>query len=134
MSNKDFTNFLKNKSSTEANIFINIGFIPYNSIYSIYDQIDFLLFPSILESYGLPLLESMYYKTPILCSNLDFARDICGNLAVYFNPFDSFDLYNKMNYLINEKTKIKKIFAENSFKLLPKYSWIDFFNLVDNII
>ena len=47
-----------------------------------------LFFPSLMESYGLPLLEAMYIGIPIICSDLPYARWMCSEGAFYFDPFE----------------------------------------------
>lgn len=47
-----------------------------------------LLMPTLLESFGLPYLEAMHFGLPILTSDLDFAHHICGDAALYFDPWD----------------------------------------------
>jgi glycosyltransferase involved in cell wall biosynthesis len=53
-----------------------------------YARADALVFPSLAESYGLPLVEAMAIGLPILCADLPYARDLCGNEAIYFMPHD----------------------------------------------
>ncbi|NOY40516.1 MAG: glycosyltransferase family 4 protein [Planctomycetes bacterium] len=51
-----------------------------------YEKSDCLFFPSRLESYGLPLIEALHFNVPIACSNLDYATELCGKDAQYFDP------------------------------------------------
>jgi glycosyltransferase involved in cell wall biosynthesis len=45
-----------------------------------------LLFLSKAESYGLPLIEAMHLGLPIICPALPYARTLCGDQAIYFDP------------------------------------------------
>lgn len=45
-----------------------------------------LVMPSWLESFGLPFYEAMVLQTPIIASDLDFAREACGPAALYAPP------------------------------------------------
>jgi len=47
-----------------------------------------LLMPSLIETVGLPYLEAMHFGRPIPTSDLDFAHDVCGDAASYFDPWD----------------------------------------------
>lgn len=67
---------------------INLGKIPGKHMNALYRQCDTLLLPSLIESYGLPYIEAMAHNLPIVTSDLDFAHEMCGDLALYFNPFD----------------------------------------------
>jgi glycosyltransferase involved in cell wall biosynthesis len=46
-----------------------------------------MLFPTLLESLSATYLEAMQLDLPILTSNLDFAHEICGPAALYFDPW-----------------------------------------------
>lgn len=51
-----------------------------------YVRSDALVFPSVLESYGLPLVEAMSIGMPILAADLPYSRALCGSEAIYFDP------------------------------------------------
>lgn len=57
-----------------------------------YTQVDALLFLSLEESYGFPLVEAMFIGIPIICPDLPYAKGLCGDNAIYFdiNSTDSF--------------------------------------------
>lgn len=57
-----------------------------------YRRADALLFPSFAESYGLPLVEAMTVGLPILAADLPYARSLCGDTAIYFDPMSSASL------------------------------------------
>jgi glycosyltransferase involved in cell wall biosynthesis len=66
---------------------------------STYDDVDGLFFPSLRESYGLPLVEAMTSGLPIVCADLPYARWLCGPEAVYFNPHDASDAWEAIGTL-----------------------------------
>jgi glycosyltransferase involved in cell wall biosynthesis len=55
-----------------------------NEIINLYSQSTALIFPSLFESYGLPLVEARQYGLPVLASELDYVRDI-------MDPEETFD-------------------------------------------
>ena len=72
------------------------GQIGHNRLLQEYYIADALIFLSLEESFGFPLLEAMYLDLPILCSDLPFARILCGDNAIYFNPHDISSLRKKI--------------------------------------
>ena len=76
-----------------------IGQVNLNEVYEYYSK-TILLFPSYIETFGLPLLEARLHETPILASNCEFSREILeGYKKVnYFDPFDSKGLHVLMKH------------------------------------
>ncbi len=61
-----------------------VGLLPPESVVGAYAEADALVFLSIAESYGLPLVEAMWIGLPIVCPDLPYARSLCGDQAFYF--------------------------------------------------
>lgn len=59
-----------------------------DAVLKAYEAVDALLFLSLSESFGFPLVEAMWIGLPIICPDLPYARALCGNQAIYFNPDD----------------------------------------------
>ena len=64
-------------------------------INQIYSLVDFLIFPSLNESLGLPLIEASLQNLPIIASDLDFVYDVCKP-SLTFNPFCEKDIFRKI--------------------------------------
>lgn len=64
------------------------GQLDKNSLLKAYHDSDAMLFLSKEESFGFPLIEAMYLDLPIVCPDLPFARVLCGNDGIYFDPND----------------------------------------------
>jgi glycosyltransferase involved in cell wall biosynthesis len=66
----------------------NLGQIPMGHVASCYAAIDALLLPTLLESFTNTYVDAMSTGVPVITSNLDFARTICGGAACYVDPLD----------------------------------------------
>jgi glycosyltransferase involved in cell wall biosynthesis len=98
-----------------ANCIYCTGSIKYENIENLYKENDIFIFPSLVESFGYPLVEAMASGLPIVASDTPINREICENAAVYFNAMDSKDLTQKIlevsqnkelrNFLINAGLK-----------------------------
>lgn len=80
-----------------------IGNLSITEVYAMYTK-SILLFPSYLESYPLPLEEAKQHDTPIVASNLQFAKEVLAGYkkVKYIDPFTTEDLFLKMKD-INQK-------------------------------
>ena len=91
-------------NSDQKSYIYSLGSQQYENIICIYEFIDYLIYPSIIESYGLPLIEAKLNKKKIIASDLNYVFDVC--IPDYtFNPFDFKDLYRTL-YSILVKNKL----------------------------
>ena len=77
-------------------VIVNLGRISRHETYSVFKHCDALFFPSLIESFGIPLVEAKKTGLPVYASDRDFAKAVCGKEAVYFNPNDLDDILNKI--------------------------------------
>jgi glycosyltransferase involved in cell wall biosynthesis len=71
------------------NLSNKIVFLPYQSdesIENLYKKATLFIFPSKHEGFGIPVIESLKYGCPLLCSNTSCIPEIAQEAAFYFNP------------------------------------------------
>lgn len=68
---------------------INLGELQHEAIGVYYRHSDGLLMPTLLETFGIPYIEAMELGLPVTTSDVDFAHELCGDAAVYFDPWDT---------------------------------------------
>lgn len=56
----------------------DLGQMPHENVLALYVTAKAMIFPSISESFGLPLIEAAHLGLPILASELDYVRDVCS--------------------------------------------------------
>jgi glycosyltransferase involved in cell wall biosynthesis len=66
---------------------VNVGPVTQSELPGYFAASASLILPTILESFSATYIEAMQYDCPILTSDLDFARVVCGDAALYFDPF-----------------------------------------------
>jgi glycosyltransferase involved in cell wall biosynthesis len=65
-----------------------LGPVPYAEVLRYYRGAAALVFPSLLETFGHPLLEAMASGTPVVAADIPAFREIAGDAALYFPPQD----------------------------------------------
>jgi len=65
-----------------------LGWIPEADLPALYSAAHALLFPSLVEGFGFPLLEAMACGTPVICSALGVHKEITGGAAKLVHPID----------------------------------------------
>lgn len=68
---------------------VNHGPVAVQAGPDLYRTCDLLLLPTVLEVFSATYPEAMAMGLPIVTSDLNFARDICGDAALYFPPYDA---------------------------------------------
>jgi glycosyltransferase involved in cell wall biosynthesis len=76
-------------AAEDADVVHNLGKMRRDQVGAAYRASSALFLPTLLESYGLPFVEALALGRPILTSDRDFARWMCGDLALYFDPLDA---------------------------------------------
>ncbi len=51
-----------------------------------------VVFPSLYEGFGLPVLEAMQLGTPVVTSRTSSLPEIAGDAALYVNPYDTYQI------------------------------------------
>ena len=70
-----------------------IDYFNNKNLEKIYNQYDAIIFPSLIESLGLPIIEATQMRMPILVSDLPYSKEINSNYIKYFNPKSTKSLY-----------------------------------------
>jgi glycosyltransferase involved in cell wall biosynthesis len=70
----------------------NVGALRVNQCPAFYEQMDGVIFPSLLECFSVTPLEALVMGRPLFAADRDFVRDVCADFAFYFNPTDVYDI------------------------------------------
>jgi glycosyltransferase involved in cell wall biosynthesis len=79
-----------------------LGPVPYDRMLGYYRGARALVFPSLLETFGHPLLEAMLAGTPVVASDLPAFREVGGDVPLYFRPSDPAALARALERLAAE--------------------------------
>ena len=97
------------------NSIIELPKIKREEISNIYKVSDAVLFPSIYEGFGLPLLEAIKSGVPIVCSNLKVLKEIVKTKKFMAHP-NNFKLFSKLIIKILENHKEREKFVQFNLK------------------
>lgn len=80
------------------------------------------VFPSFYEGFGLPPLEAMAKECAVVSSNKASLPEVLGEAAIYFDPYNKEDMYQKIKSTMFN-SELKKDLIEKGLKQIKKYSW-----------
>lgn len=103
----------------EKNI-INLGPQKIKSLAHYYLNSDMVFLPTLLECSTAVYPEAFYFKLPLITSNLQFAKELCGDAALFCNPNDPEDCAEKIINLLNDFDLSQKL-IKNGEKQLSNY-------------
>jgi glycosyltransferase involved in cell wall biosynthesis len=67
---------------------INAGVLTISECPGFYEDMDAVIFPSLLECFSASPLEALVMQKPLFASDRGFVKDVCGDYAWYFDPID----------------------------------------------
>lgn len=103
--------FARAKELEVLDALVNIGPVPVKDGPALYQSCDITFMPSLLETFSAVYPEAMMSGHPIVTSDLDFARDICGPAALYFDPKDAHKAAKEIVALIESENKFASLVA-----------------------
>jgi glycosyltransferase involved in cell wall biosynthesis len=95
----NIVNRINNNSLLQKHVAFT-GWISDEELYNLYVNALALVFPSYYEGFGYPPLEAMSLGTPVIASTAASIPEVCGEAALYFDPFDVMDIFAKMKFII----------------------------------
>lgn len=119
--NAVFNSFDKTKHSS----IIHLDYTTQEHYYSLIKYAKALVYPSLYEGFGIPILESLCLQTPVICSDLLVFRESFENLPIYFNTSDPSDFFSALERLYT--STISDLAVE---KLKQKYSFDESVSLI----
>jgi glycosyltransferase involved in cell wall biosynthesis len=99
---------------------VNIGMVKHEHIGYLYSRIDSCMLLSNLESFSNNIIESWASRTPLIISDYEWSRSICGESALYVKNDDLDDICIKIIRLKNNVGLQKKL-TEEGQKILKEY-------------
>lgn len=99
--------------------FSALGYVSDSDLQRYYRDANMFIYPSINEGFGYPPLEAMSKKVPVAASAVCSIPEICGDAALYFNPYDIKEIANRIVQLSDPE--MHRSMAEHGFK---RYEYI----------
>ena len=110
------------KSIGQENNIIFVGYIDDSYLPIFYNCSKAFIYPSFYEGFGLPPLEAMSCKCPVITSNISSIPEVTLNNALLFDPSNIDDLSSSMLTLLNNDS-LQEEYSERGFKRSLEFSW-----------
>ena len=98
------------------------GHVPDHDLKAIYNGAQALVYPSLYEGFGLPILEAMTCGCPVICSNTASMPEVAGGAAILINPAKSNELAHAIETIVYN-TEIRNNLIKKGFKQAAGFTW-----------
>jgi glycosyltransferase involved in cell wall biosynthesis len=98
------------------------GFIDIKELVSLYNAADVFAFPSLHESFGMPILEAMACGCPVLTSNVCSMPEVAGDAAYLVDPYSTDEITDAL-YTIVTDDNLKAHLKKKGLERVQQFSW-----------
>ena len=98
------------------------GYVVNTDLPAIINQCEVFLYPSLRESFGIPILEGMACGVPVITSNTSSMPEIAGNAALIVDPYNPGEIKNAIVKLVTDKD-LRADLKIRGIQQAAKFSW-----------
>ncbi len=108
----------KNKMQNQVFFLKNVSM---DDLAKIYQLATVFIYPSLYEGFGIPIIEALFSKTPVITSNISCLPEAGGPDSLYIDPKNVADLKSKILYLMHNPSERQRR-VEKSSIFVQKFS------------
>lgn len=113
-------NFVKDNNLDDKIVFC--GYLEDEILPVLYSGCDAFVYPSLYEGFGLPPLEAMSCKAPVITSNLTSIPEVTEDAAILIDPHKEDDLEKALVTLLNDET-LKANLSQKGYSRSLEFTW-----------
>ncbi len=98
---------------------IKTGYINDNDLIALYSGAKALIYPSLYEGFGLPILQAFTCQCPVVTSDIGSMKEIAGGSAILVDPYDT----NSIAEGINKAVANPKSLGKKGLRRVKDFSW-----------
>ncbi|HSC77773.1 MAG TPA: glycosyltransferase family 1 protein [Candidatus Acidoferrales bacterium] len=95
---------------------------PPEKMAELYATCDLFVYPTLVESFGLPLIEAMACGLPVVASDIPVNRELAGDAPLYFQPLDAAELAGKVAQVARD-AELRASMSRASLEQARAYTW-----------
>jgi glycosyltransferase involved in cell wall biosynthesis len=99
-----------------------LGYIPEKDMVALHASAICLVYPSLYEGFGLPIIKSMKVGAPVITSNVSSLPEIADKAAILINPTNIEEISNAIDKII-KSTTLRDSLIQKGLKQAQKFSW-----------
>lgn len=100
------------------------GFVASEDVPDLYRAADAMVFPSLAEGFGIPILEAMACGAPVICSRVSSMPEVAADAAVYFDPLEACSIAAGILRVI-ESESLKDNLRDRGINRAARFTWTE---------
>ncbi len=101
---------------------IEIAHVDEHDLATVYSLAELFVQPSVIEGFGLPVLEAMACGCPVACSNTSSLPEVAGDAALLFNPWSAHDIAATILRAL-EDPALRRELSARGLERAHRFSW-----------
>jgi len=98
------------------------GYVINTDLPAIYSMCSVFLYPSLRESFGIPILEAMACGVPVITANTSSMPEVSGDAAYFVNPFNYGEITQGIIKILNDES-LRKSLEQKGIQRAAMFSW-----------
>ncbi len=98
------------------------GYVDAAHLAALYSGADALVFPSLYEGFGFPVLEAMRCRTPVVCANTSSLPEVAGAAALLVDPLDTAGLTAALDRITTD-VDLRTTLIEKGEVQAARFTW-----------
>ncbi|AMV37101.1 glycosyltransferase family 4 protein [Planctomyces sp. SH-PL62] len=98
------------------------GFVPDEDLVALYSRTYALVFPSLLEGFGLPAVEAMACGAPVVASRAGSLPEVVGDAGLFFDPLDVPDMAAALDAILRDPD-LRDALAARALRRSATFDW-----------
>lgn len=99
-----------------------LDYVPYSELPVVINRAIALVFPSLWEGFGFPVLEAMACGTPVITSNLSSLPEVTGDAALLVDPYNPTAIATAMTTVVSDTTTRQQL-RDCGLQRANQFSW-----------
>lgn len=103
---------------------IDLEYLPIADLPALYSAATVMVFPSLFEGFGIPLVEAMACGCPVVAAAATTIPEVTGDAALLFDPFDPSAIADAIHSAIHNP-ELRTALVANGYRQLHRFDWQD---------
>ncbi len=109
-------------AAEEEGWLLHLGYVPEDELARLYAEAFVVVFPTLYEGFGLPAVEAMAARTPLVCSDIPVLHEVAGEAALFASPQQPEAMARQVRKVLTDDTLRRELISRGTARL-EDFDW-----------